>query len=197
MPTTATKQGITMPTFGDAPAVPTDLLNLWNDMISRGLPRYASTAQRDTEWPSPTEGQHAVAAGVLYVYQGAAWKRVWSPPIDWTSSGIAAGAGVSLSTVQYKVNSQRQVEWRGEVYGASTPAENAVLLTFPGSISPPAAGRGGWDLSGLGGSARVFVGAYGGTGALTEVRFRAVSSGGWPSSSTLGVSLANLHWSLD
>lgn len=197
MPVTDPLQGATfLPAWTEPYQVPQTIADMYQFLLSRGIPRFTTTAERDAAYPAPTTGQVAFAETTLWIYS-TTWKRLWSVPIDWTNTNIVAGGGVSLSNVQYKVNSAREVSWRGEVYGASAPAENAILFSFPSSISPPASGRGGWDLSGLAGSARVFVGVFGTTGALNEVRFRAVSSGGWPSSSVLGVSLAALTWSLD
>lgn len=111
----------------------------------------------------------------------------------WSGAGVAAGAGITLSSVNYMADRWGNVRWRGEIYGAATPASNDVLFTFPTDVAPLF--RGAWEVGGLGGSALVFVGNYGGTGALTECRFRRVTSGAWPSSATLGVSLAGLTWS--
>lgn len=128
----------------------------------------------------------------LYVYQGGDWRLAWTPPIDWTASGVSSPSGVSTTNVQYMVDSLGEVSWQGELSGASTPAENALLLTFPATIAPPY--RRAFDIGGLGGSALVFVGVYGSAGSLNTLCFRRMTSGGWGSSGVLGPSLAGMSW---
>lgn len=115
-------------------------------------------------------------------------------PTGWTSSGVVAGTGVSLSTVQYSVDRWGEVSWRGEVYGAAAPSTNGIIIAFPEEIQPTS--RIAFPLVGLGGSCGAYVGNYGGTGELFRLRFRYLISGGWPSTATTGISLGGLHWKI-
>lgn len=113
--------------------------------------------------------------------------------IPWTSTGLTIGSSQSTSGVEYMVDGSGNVHWRGEIYGA-TPATNGLLITFPASIQPTT--RRTAALAGLGGAATVFVGIYGGTGALNELRYRTQISGSWSASSATATSLNDLTWNL-
>lgn len=95
MPTPDVIQAIDLPTFGDAPAVPTHLADTWYAMISRGLPRFANMTALNTAYPSPTAGQAAIVNGVLYLYVGAAWQYVQGSPVASTSDIDSPVAGMT------------------------------------------------------------------------------------------------------
>lgn len=119
-------------------------------------------------------------------------------PTAWTSTGLVAGAGLTLSSLQYMVDMLGNVSWRGEIYGTA-PAGNALILTFPASIAPQSR----WidTITGIGSTAAatvatVFGGTYGtATVALNQIGFRNMVAGAWPTTSAVGLSLAGLHWS--
>lgn len=113
-------------------------------------------------------------------------------PVEWTSAGLVAGPGQSLSSAQYMVDALGRVSFKGELYG-SDPVENDLLLTFPASIAPMH--REPFGLFGLGSAAGVFVGSFGSTGSITELRFRYMIINSWPASATFGMSLSGLSWS--
>lgn len=115
-------------------------------------------------------------------------------PIDWTSSGVVAGSGVTLTNVQYKMDRLGRVSWRGELFRASgQPAQNDVLFTFPSDVQPSS--RLVRGIEGFAGAARVFVGSFGGAGSQTEVRFREFTAGAIGTNATVGLSVAGLAWS--
>lgn len=113
-------------------------------------------------------------------------------PVAWTNTGLVGGAGITLSNAEYMVDRWGQVKFRGDIYGTA-PAANAVIMTIPASIQPTA--RLTLGLWGIGGVATAYVGAYGGTGAFTELRYRNLVSGAWPTTSTVAMSLHGLRWS--
>lgn len=112
-------------------------------------------------------------------------------PTDWTNSGLVVGAGLTLTGAAYKVDPFGLVTWRGEIYGPA-PAANAVILTVPTAIRPTA--RMVDELVGFSGMATVYLGSFGGTGALEEIRYRNLITGAWPTTSPLAMSLAGLSW---
>lgn len=130
-------------------------------------------------------GQNSVSAALLDL------RNDLTPVIvPWTNTGLIAGASLTLDNVMYMVDAAGTVHWRGGIYRASgSPVANDVMLTFPSSIQPTL--RLSDTLGGLAGSTVVFVGSYGGTGALTELRWR---SGALGSSATLAMSLGGLTW---
>lgn len=168
MPTPDLIQGVNLPSFGDAPAVPTDIANTWYAAIARGLPRFANTAARDTAYPSPTNGQACWVDSLLAVqiYQSG-WKDIWKSPGAgvWqaytpTTPGTTLGNGTSsgryarsgVSTVHAEIYFER---------GSTTTVATHLELGLPiaGVLTPgPAeawfAVRGtAWGLVG-GGAAR-------------------------------------------
>lgn len=112
-------------------------------------------------------------------------------PIDWTSAGLVVGSGLTLTGAAYKVDPFGMVSWRGEIYGTA-PSANAVILTIPTEIRPTS--RMVDELVGFSGMATVYLGSFGGTGALEEIRYRNLITGAWPTTSPLAMSLAGLTW---
>lgn len=75
MPSTP-QSGLRYPSLSDDPNVPEDIQNLATDLDSRIIPRFTSTATRDSAITSPTEGQVCYVTGsdVLQYYSGSAWR---------------------------------------------------------------------------------------------------------------------------
>lgn len=111
--------------------------------------------------------------------------------IPWTNAGLGVGSGLTLSSAAYTVDPFGLVSWRGEIYGTA-PAANAVILTIPTEIRPTS--RMVDELVGFSGMATVYLGSFGGTGALEEIRYRNLITGAWPTTSPLAMSLAGLTW---
>lgn len=90
MPLNDPIQGLTiLPDYTQTPDIPAALLALWLASIQRGVPRFATTAERDTAYPSPVAGQHAWVVDRLYVYTTAdGWVRSMSVPSAWSTADI-------------------------------------------------------------------------------------------------------------
>lgn len=90
MPLTDPIQGLTiLPDYTQTPDIPAALLALWLASIQRGVPRFATTAERDTAYPSPTAGQHAWVVDREYVYTTAGgWVRSLAVPSAWSTADI-------------------------------------------------------------------------------------------------------------
>lgn len=103
MPTPdTTGQGYSLATFGDPPQVPTDLANLYYFLLQRGIPRFASTAQRDSAYASPTDGQFCYVGGTdkgLYV-ANSGWKLLMRPQLlpDPVTTYVAATQNITSTT---------------------------------------------------------------------------------------------------
>lgn len=80
---------LTIPTLGDAPNVPADMLQLAVDMQRGMTPSFANTAQRDAAWNALTANgkkpgngyQLCVVDGVPYFRQGKSWRAVSVPRV--------------------------------------------------------------------------------------------------------------------
>lgn len=105
MPTPDVVQGIDLPTFADAPAVPDDIANTYYANLARAIPRFANTGQRDAAYPSPTQGQSCWLDSLLaeQVYQSG-WKNKWVAPGPgiWaayvpTLTNVALGTGGTVT----------------------------------------------------------------------------------------------------
>jgi len=92
MPTPDTKQGIDLPNYGDAPAVPDDISRIYYANLERGLPRFANTAARDAAYPSPTDGQFCWVDAEKAIYVGrSGWQlftRTAAMPSPSTSHAV-------------------------------------------------------------------------------------------------------------
>lgn len=117
-------------------------------------------------------------------------------PTPWTNDGISISqTGLVLTSVQYMVDATGRVNWRGEIYGTSTPSESNLLFSIPSTIAPTM--RDFWTITGPNGTATIFTGQYGSAGnLLTQIRFRRMIHGSWPDSSNLSMSLTPMFWYL-
>jgi hypothetical protein len=102
MPTNEPLQGFQLPTPDDPAAIPDDLARLTGDLISIATPRYATAAQRDAAFPSPTDGQHAwvAAENAVYVRSGGAWRPLWTGFVGWTTLPGTLASGWSIPSGQ-------------------------------------------------------------------------------------------------
>lgn len=137
MPTTATKQGITMPTMGDPPQIPADLMSLWEETIKRAIPRYANTAARDAELGlTPTAPQMAITTdtNTLWIYV-TSWIPIWRGngvyrrEVLTGTSVITAAGGVTLGN-------------RIAVIDHGADGSKAITLAIEASNAPYTAGVG-------------------------------------------------------
>lgn len=103
MPTPDLIQGVNLPTFGDAPAVPTDIANSWYAGIARAIPRFANASQRETAYPTPSAGQFAWVGNGLYHYVGGAWKFCPGVPVSSTADVLSPTSGMTcwVGTTQH------------------------------------------------------------------------------------------------
>ena len=113
-------------------------------------------------------------------------------PNAWTSAGLAPGPNITFSNVAYMVDPFGLVSWRGELWGTPAPSTNALLFTMPTAIAPTR--RMVDEICGVACVAGVYLGAYGGTGAVEELRYRYLASGSWPTTAPQALSLAGLQW---
>lgn len=88
---TNTAAGTPVPTLGDTPNVPADMLKLATYLDPVTIPRFASTGAANTAFPSPLTGQQANINGVPSIWDGANWVAV-NPGVStyvpaWTGAG--------------------------------------------------------------------------------------------------------------
>lgn len=143
------------------------------------------------------ENEDAAPFSVLLNRLGQSVSDVVQPlvnpgPTDWTSVGITAGPNITLANVAYTVDPFGLVSWRGELWGTPAPSTNALLFTMPTAIRPTL--RMVDEIGGASSMVGVFLGAYGGTGALEELRYRYLVTGSWPTTAPQALSLAGLQW---
>lgn len=203
MPTPDLIQGINLPTFGDAPAVPTHIADIWYAAISRGNPRFANTAARDAAYPTPTNGQKCWVDALLaeQIYQSG-WKNTWIAPGPgvWQAYTPAVfGITTSAVTAQYcSVGGLITVRAKITASGAAT-AE--ITVNLPVAAATPfdtwlepignayaIVGGGGVRYAGtavLAATDRVGVGAPGSTNATARWGSSATNPGTWASGDRL------------
>ena len=70
---TNTSAGTPVPTLGDVPNVPADMLKLATYLDPVTIPRFVSTAAANTAFPTPITGQQANIAGVPMTWDGTTW----------------------------------------------------------------------------------------------------------------------------
>lgn len=150
MPTPDLIQGVSLPTMGDPPAVPTDLANTWYAAIGRGVPRFSSIAQRDAAYSSPADGQYCYVGGAekAFYVGNSGWKlhtRTAALPDPASSyvagiQSITADAAAALPTpVQAVLTVPHPMLVRVELsatFGAGTTAAATIYaaqLTLSGS----------------------------------------------------------------
>ena len=123
--------------------VDTDLiLSSWGNQIrSRTVQRYADAAERDTEHPSPVEGDLAFLGnrGVVQVFNGSAWVDLSSPQMA-RRNRTAAGAQSILNDTTTKVAWAAQFEDPGWVTYSSVIAERWFQVTESGRYRVTASG---------------------------------------------------------
>lgn len=79
MPTPDVIQGVDLPLYSDPANIPDDLAAIYYALLSRGIPRFSTIAQRDAAYPSPTNGQVVYVSGdrTLYLRDGGSWQVLW------------------------------------------------------------------------------------------------------------------------
>jgi hypothetical protein len=142
MPTPDLIQGIDLPVYGDAPAVPDHLADIWYAAIQRGLPRFANTAARDTAYPAPTDGQFCWVTSLLaaQVYQSG-WKTFWASPGGVVKREVLTGSGVITPAAGMAIGGSTRAHIDHGFDGTRT-----VSLYVDGVVVPTAAGlaTGNW-----------------------------------------------------
>jgi hypothetical protein len=98
MATTTPGQSFPVPTGGDAPDVPADLLSLATAIEKRVMGVYNNATDRTTRVPSPQEGQFSILkdTDLVYRYDGAAWV-LFPPTQPAITSGTATPSNASGS----------------------------------------------------------------------------------------------------
>jgi hypothetical protein len=106
MATTTNQQGFPVPTAGDDPDIPADLLALANAIERRVVGVYNSATDRNTKITSPQEGQFAYLKDVdlLTKYNGTAWENAFpSPPTFSSGPTVPANGSGTNGDVFFKV----------------------------------------------------------------------------------------------
>lgn len=106
MATTTPAQGFPVPTSGDHPDIPGDLLKLANAIEKRVMGVYATTSARDAAIPTPATGQFAYITGtnVVQVYQNGSWVTFPPPQVSITSgTSVPTNATGNNGDVFFKV----------------------------------------------------------------------------------------------
>ena len=78
---TNTPTGSPVPTLGDAPNVPADMLRLAVFLDPVTIPRFTTTGNASTAFPTPYAGQMVNIAGQEYMWFEAGWRL--RPQIKW------------------------------------------------------------------------------------------------------------------
>lgn len=73
MPTT-THSALRYPASTAAPNVHQDIQNLATDLDDKVLPKFANITARNAAFTAPAQGDNCIVAGLLHVYDGAAWR---------------------------------------------------------------------------------------------------------------------------
>ena len=120
------------PASSAAPNVPQDIQNAVFDLSSQGIPRFATTAARDTAYPSPVAGQHAWVVDRLYVYTGSAWERSLSVPSAWSTADITLATGWTQADSGSTRDLAIRLEGDMAVLTGTRLDRSATLATSPG-----------------------------------------------------------------
>lgn len=78
---TTTPTGSPVPTLGDAPNVPADMLRLAVFLDPVTIPRFTTTSNANIAFPTPYVGQEINVAGNHYQYYEAGWRI--QPQLKW------------------------------------------------------------------------------------------------------------------
>lgn len=125
MPVVDPLQGATfLPGWNEPYQVPQTISDMYQFLLSRSIPRFTTTAERDAAYPAPVTGQQAFAAGVLYVRSVSAWVALWSTagPV-----AITAGSGYTSSGVS-QILTPGWVTLSGALDKAAAPLVRAVTI---------------------------------------------------------------------
>ncbi|GMA26214.1 hypothetical protein GCM10025864_39730 [Luteimicrobium album] len=90
-------QGFTgLPAYLETYQIPDTLAAMYNFLLNRAIPRFATTTARDAALPSPTDGMVCVTGTgtslVVWIQQAGAWKTLWQPPAS-TVPALTGAAG--------------------------------------------------------------------------------------------------------
>jgi hypothetical protein len=89
MPATSSSS-LRYPSSSDAPNVPSKIQDLALDLDRKVCPAFSTIAARDTQIPSPTQGQTCTVGGTLHVYEGTLWR--WNK-YSFVSGGVTDVSG--------------------------------------------------------------------------------------------------------
>lgn len=106
MATTTPAQGFPVPTSGDHPDIPGDLLKLATAIEKRVMGVYATAAARDAAIPTPVDGQFAYLQNndTVQIYQNTAWVTFPPPQVSITSgTSVPTNATGNNGDVFFKV----------------------------------------------------------------------------------------------
>ncbi|MBE9924420.1 hypothetical protein G8C93_00750 [Cellulosimicrobium cellulans] len=81
MPAPDPTQGVPLPTYDDAPAIPDHLRALFEALMARAVPRFINTAARDAAYPAPADGQMCITGTAptirSWLGQGGQWTETF------------------------------------------------------------------------------------------------------------------------
>jgi alkylation response protein AidB-like acyl-CoA dehydrogenase len=147
MPTPDLIQGINLPDYEDAPAVPEHLADVWYAMIGRGAPRFANNAARSAAYPSPTLGQLAWTSdsSTLWIYT---WVKLWAAAdnLGWVAMTLPTNYA-QLGGFENKSKVTRDAIFaRGRIIRTATTTGTVTWANMPNSAHWPATV---WELGGV------------------------------------------------
>lgn len=161
-----------LPEYTDQPAIPDHLTAIWNALMGRAVPRFASDAQRDVGIPAPVDGMLAwVDTGTietLYLRASGGWRQIW--PLDGAYGTEmkpftpTLGGGWSIGNGSVTASYQqvgKMVDFTIEIVVGSTTVVSNNGITLPvgrrGGSAAPARVVGEWaafDASATGAATR-------------------------------------------
>jgi hypothetical protein len=65
------------------------------------IPVFTTTAQRDSQWPTPPQGAHCYVTALnrLQQYNGVAWGNLAGAPVAWAAGGAGGTSGGALAII--------------------------------------------------------------------------------------------------
>ncbi|MEV8177184.1 hypothetical protein AB0O99_03950 [Cellulosimicrobium funkei] len=137
MPTPDTIQGIPLADYDDPPAIPDDLRTLFYALMARAIPRFSTTAQRDTAYPVPVDGQRCTTGAGAGLREWIGLDGKWtSPPSVRSRYRVVTASG----TVPYVASPTNYVDIAApqvvpaNPLGPGVPYQLRVSASIRGSI---------------------------------------------------------------
>lgn len=117
---TTSPSGTPVPSAGDAPNVPADMLAMATFLDARTIPRFGTAANRDAAIPAPIAKQRCVIAGLEYVYDNGAW-RVYD--FAWFNASVDIPQGATYNSGAWTLNASESI--------TPTAAANGLAIALP------------------------------------------------------------------